>query len=130
MGVCQSFLTSFPVLLRSGWALSSLVFLTLLHIGLPTPTKIQYKANIVSGWKDGTKLTFSESNMDIVFILREESHQRYRRIEDDLLSSVTIERKQAIKGCTILLTPLGKTELPIRVKLKPGEIVEDGQIVV
>jgi len=128
--VFQSFLTSFPVLIRSGWVLSSLIFFTLMHIGLPTPTKLDYKVNILRGWKGGTKLTFSEPNMDIVFIIREKSHQRYERKKNDLLSSVRVGQAQAKKGCTILLAPLCKTELPIEVIIKPEQINEDGQIVV
>lgn len=126
----QSFLTSFPILIRSGWVLSSIIFFTVLHIGLPTPKKVHYKANILCGWKDGTKLTFNEPNLDIVFILREKAHCCYKRKENDLLSSVTIRKTQAKKGCTILLAPLGITELPIEVKLKPEQIIENGQTIV
>lgn len=127
----QGLLASAPLLLRVSWPVSLLSFLITFHLSLPQPTKRFYFTNIRRGWKEGTKLKFNvEPKVDVVFIIKEGSHHRYTRDGDDLKTSITIERSKAKRGCNLLIDPLGEHELPVMVKLSPGQVVFDRQVVV
>uniref|UniRef100_A0A7S4K5R3 Chaperone DnaJ C-terminal domain-containing protein n=2 Tax=Odontella aurita TaxID=265563 RepID=A0A7S4K5R3_9STRA len=82
------------------------------------------------GWKGGTKVTFSgaEPGVDVVFVIGEGKNDRFTRDGDDLETTATISKSTAKKGGSILIKPLGKGELPVLVKIKPGEIESDGQV--
>ena len=99
-----------------------MAFLLTCHVSLPRPSKLFYFSRIKRGWKSGTKLTFQQPGIDLVFILDEGKHDRFVRVGDDLKTTATIGQTKAKKGCTIMIDPLGRNELPIMVKLKRGEI--------
>ena len=112
------------MLLRTSWPISLLAFLLTCHVSLPRPTKLCYVSSIKRGWKSGTKLTFKQPGMDIIFIIDEKKHDRFVRVGNDLQTRATIGRSEAKKGCTIVIEPLGHNELPILVKLERcGDVV-------
>jgi DnaJ-class molecular chaperone len=98
------------------------------HLGIPRPTRLDYTANIQAGWKSGTKLTFTEAErgIDVVFIIEEARHKVYKRIGKDLVTTVSINESQRKNGCTVILQPLGESDSPIRIKLKPNQIGQSG----
>jgi len=96
------------------------------HFSLPRPTKLGFTCNIVSGWKAGTKLTFTgvEPGFKVVFVLDEQKDDRYRRVGNDLHTSITINETQRSRGCTISLELLDQKSIFIH--LEPDEIGKSG----
>lgn len=126
----QGLLASTPLLLRASWPVSLLSFLITFHLSLPQPTRRFYSTKIKRGWKGGTKLKFSlEPKINVVFIIKEGKHDMYERDGDDLKTSVTIRKLKAKRGCNVVLKALGEHEPPVIVKLKPGQVTSDRQVV-
>jgi DnaJ-class molecular chaperone len=101
------------------------------HLGIPRPTKLDYTANIQAGWKSGTKLTFTEGErgIDVIFIIEEARHKIYKRIGKNLVTTVTISEMQRKTGCTVVLQPLGESDAPIKIKLKPNQVTQSGDTI-
>lgn len=89
-----------------------------------------------AGWKPGTKITFENKGDeppgsrvagDLVFVIKEKAHPRFKREGDDLITSVSIPLVQALTGAEppTVLTLDGR---PVRVHLAPG-IVQPGTVV-
>lgn len=127
----QCFFTSLPLLLRVSWPVSFISFVVTFHLSLPRPSRLIYFSRIKAGWKGGTKLKFAEvePGLDVVFVLNEGKHDRFKREGNDLQTSIQIGRSKAKKGCTLFIEPLGVNEMPITVKLKRGDITEKCQVV-
>lgn len=87
-------------------------------------SRIQFVSSIKRGWKEGTKITFPISpGSTVTFIVKEKVHDIYKRVGNDLLTSVTITKSKALRGCEIMIPPLDSSkELPIMVRIKPGQI--------
>lgn len=113
-------------LLRLGKYVALATGLTIFHKTLPRPGRKSYLVDLQPGYKGGkTKLTFRRSGEpEIIFELEEERHDRYRRIGNDLHTTITITPSQAKKGCTIHLDPLDEEEPIIEIVLQPNEIRE------
>ena len=124
--------SSAPLLLRTGWPVSLVLFAVTIHLGLPRPTRLYYAAQIKKGWKGGTKLKFNDlqHKLDVVFVLNEGKDERFVREGDDLKTSVIIGKTKARKGCTVMIDPLNDNELPIMLKLRAGEIEQSEQVVI
>lgn len=124
----QGILFSIPIL-RVSIPMSMIVTAALVHCNLPRPVKLLYDCNIQPGWKSGTKLSFKEvePGFDVVFVLQEQKHGRYKRVGNDLHTSITIRRKQAREGCVAEIEPLGTHDVPIRLVLKPNQVQRSGQ---
>jgi len=125
--IIQGLMTSIPLFLRSNRPIVSIIcFLATFHMSVPQPTRLSYNTKIQPGWKGGTKLTYRnvEPGMDLIFVLQEGKHERFKRVGNDLVTEITIGRTKARDGCTIYIEPLDESgkEMPIMVKLKPGEI--------
>ncbi|XP_019372162.1 PREDICTED: dnaJ homolog subfamily B member 13, partial [Gavialis gangeticus] len=66
------------------------------------------------GWKAGTRITFEKEGdqgpniipADIIFIVREKLHPRFRREDDNLLYVASIPLGQALIGCTVSVKTL------------------------
>ena len=43
------------------------------------------------------------------------------------MTTITIDKTQALKGCSKLIEPLNKLDAPIYVELKPSQIERSGQ---
>jgi DnaJ-class molecular chaperone len=127
----QCFFTSLPLLIRVSWPASVISFAATFHISLPRPTRLVYASRIKPGWKGGTKLKFEEvePGVDVVFVLKEGKHDRFRRDGNDLETSIQIGKSKARKGCKLFIESLGNNEMPIIVKLKRGEITQNNQVV-
>eukprot|EP01084_Bolivina_argentea_P018772 34931_1 len=77
--------------------------------------------NIKKGWKAGTKITFSSEGdespniipSDIQFIIKEKSHNRFIRKDNDLLYTVNITLKQALLGVNVNILTLDERKLRI-----------------
>lgn len=105
--------------------------------GLTTPVSSEKVINVKQGWKDGTKITFENEGdespgiipADIVFTLQTKPHERFERVDDDLIQTITISLYEALCGAKVsVLTLDGRTvnlELnhvtPDTVKILPGE---------
>lgn len=128
----QSFLFAAPLLRLSKWialAASAAIF----HSHVPRLGEEQeYAADILAGYKEGTKLTFrnTETNMDVVFVLEEEPHDLYWREDNALHTTVEILASQAKEGCSIEIDSLNPMdEDPIAIKLRPQQIQQSGDTV-
>ncbi|KYO49083.1 dnaJ homolog subfamily B member 13 [Alligator mississippiensis] len=90
------------------------------------------------GWKAGTRITFEKEGdqgpniipADIIFIVREKLHPRFRREDDNLLYVASIPLGQALIGCTVSVKTLDERLLNIPIndivhpkyfKIVPGE---------
>ena len=115
---------------RVNWFLSLVMFVAIVYIHIPPPPdKVIYSTTIRKGWKAGTKIKYkSNEAADITFIIQEENHDAFRRVDDDLHTSVEVSPRQLRKGCTLTINPLCDDEEPIKLKLRPREI-KNGQIV-
>eukprot|EP00198_Chlamydomonas_reinhardtii_P013276 XP_001702613.1 DnaJ-like protein [Chlamydomonas reinhardtii] len=83
------------------------------------------------GWKKGTKITFQEKGdedqgiipADIVFVIDEKPHPRFRREGNDLYFTAVVSLADALCGTTLQIPHLDGTtiDLPIRDVIRPGE---------
>ena len=138
MPICsQAALTVVMTWMRSqkvNWALSLFLFATIVHANLPpAPMKKVYATKIKPGWKTGTKVKYqindSDYASDVTFIIKEEPHDRFTRMGNDLHVTIAVRAKRLRRGCTVYIDPLCADEKPIKVKFRPGEVKEDGQVV-
>lgn len=100
------------------------------------PAKFKMEEKILEikvrpGWKDGTRITFEqEGNImqnsvpaDIVFVIREKSHDTYKREGDDLVHIVTVSLKRSLLGTKISvpsLDPTRQLDISIDTIIHPG----------
>lgn len=86
--------------------------------------------NVKPGWKAGTKITFEKEGDeipgvvpgDIIFVVTEKPHPRFKRSGNDLIYTNPITLKQALLGFTIEIETLDKRTLriPITKIVHPG----------
>ncbi|CAD6334777.1 unnamed protein product [Miscanthus lutarioriparius] len=80
--------------------------------------------DIKPGWKKGTKITFLHKGneacnvvpSDLIFIIEERVHPRFRRDGNDLIYTHKISLVEALTGCTVQVTTLDGRTLTIPVK--------------
>lgn len=80
--------------------------------------------DIKPGWKKGTKITFPKKGnearnvtpSDLVFIIEERAHPRFRRDGNDLICTHKISLVEALTGCTVQVVTLDERTLNIPVK--------------
>jgi len=82
------------------------------------------------GWKPGTRITFPEEGdqgpnnipADIVFIVKDKPHARFRRSGVDLIYTAQVPLGKALTGCTVEIHTLDERILnvPINDIVKPG----------
>ncbi|XP_038617616.1 dnaJ homolog subfamily B member 13 isoform X2 [Tachyglossus aculeatus] len=94
--------------------------------------------DVQPGWRQGTRITFEKEGdqgpniipADIVFVVKEKLHPRFRREDDNLLFVSSIPLGKALVGCTVevktlddrlLNIPINDIVHPKYVKLVPGE---------
>ena len=127
----QCLLYTLPLLrFANRWILAVLT-MTLFHTHLPKLSEREdriFEAEILAGYKEGTKLTFSTSHpyTQVVFVLMEEKHPRYRRVGNDLHVNLSISRREARDGCVLQLKSLDSTStktsrIPIHV---PARLIQ------
>ncbi|XP_013416666.1 dnaJ homolog subfamily B member 13 [Lingula anatina] len=85
---------------------------------------------VKKGWLPGTKITFQEEGdqgpnnvpADIVFIVKDKPHPRFRRSGTDLIYTAKIPLGQALTGCTVEVTTLDERilNIPINDIVHPG----------
>ncbi|KAL6864737.1 hypothetical protein ACP4OV_015888 [Aristida adscensionis] len=92
--------------------------------GKPTTVEEILTIDIKPGWKKGTKVTFPEKGnemrnvipSDLVFIIEERAHPKFKRDGNDLIYTHKISLVEALTGCTVQLTTLDGRNLTIPVK--------------
>ncbi|KQK07882.1 hypothetical protein BRADI_2g38210v3 [Brachypodium distachyon] len=92
--------------------------------GKPTSVEEILTIDIKPGWKKGTKITFPEKGnetrnvipSDLVFIIEERAHPKFKRDGNDLVYTHKISLVEALTGCVIQLTTLDGRSLAIPVK--------------
>jgi DnaJ family protein B protein 4 len=95
--------------------------------GQTIPTEKILTINVKPGWKDGTKITFEregderpgEEPADIIFILREKPHPRFKRVGNDLHFTAPITLKQALTNAAVEVQTLEGKKL----RITPQEVV-------
>lgn len=120
---------------KINWFLSLFLFVTIVHFNLPpVPSKKSYPTTIKAGWKAGTKIKYSVDGpdcvSDVTFVIQERHHEMYKRVGNDLHTTISVKARRLRKGCTVYIDPLSSEEDPIKVKLRRGEVTADGQVVV
>jgi DnaJ-class molecular chaperone len=102
----------------------------LFHSTLPRPQQTEYPVHLQPGYKGGkTKLAFKSNKFgqpEVIFVLEEERHARYRRIDNDLHTTATITPRKARRGCTVSVKPLDDQESPMKIRLQPNQIQMSG----
>ncbi|KAL5203071.1 hypothetical protein ABZP36_014023 [Zizania latifolia] len=92
--------------------------------GKPTNVEEILTIEIKPGWKKGTKITFPEKGnetrnvipADLVFIIEERAHPKFKRDGNDLIYTHKISLVEALTGCAIQLTTLDGRNLTVPVK--------------
>jgi DnaJ family protein B protein 4 len=97
--------------------------------GKAMPVEKILTINVKPGWKEGTKITFEKEGdekpgqepADIIFILKETPHPRFKRVGNDLHYTATITLKQALTNPVIEVETLDKRKIriPINEIIKP-----------
>jgi DnaJ family protein B protein 4 len=80
--------------------------------------------DIKPGWKKGTKITFPEKGnetrnvipSDLVFIIEERAHPKFKRDGNDLIYTHKIPLVDALTGCAVQLTTLDGRSITVPVK--------------
>lgn len=85
---------------------------------------------VKKGWKPGTKITFQREGdqgpnnvpADIVFIVRDKVHPRFRREGTNLVYTAKVPLGKALTGCTVEINTLDDRilHIPINDIVKPG----------
>ncbi|KAL7488508.1 hypothetical protein ACHAW6_014146 [Cyclotella cf. meneghiniana] len=136
--ITQAALTVIMTWLRSqkiSCLLSLFLFATIVHLNIPPlPTKRVYQTRIEPGWKAGTKVKYKATEpdcvSDVTFVIQEGRHDVFERVGNDMQATISVKARRLRRGCTVYIDSLVPKQEPIKLKLKPGEITEDGQIVV
>ncbi|XP_006634747.1 dnaJ homolog subfamily B member 4 [Lepisosteus oculatus] len=85
---------------------------------------------IKRGWKEGTKITFPREGdespgtipADIVFVIKDKPHARFRREGSNIVSPVRVSLRQALCGCSVTVPTVdGKSYT-----LKCAEVIRPG----
>jgi DnaJ-class molecular chaperone len=118
--VYQTILYSLPFI-RWGGKLTTVFGACIFHLLLPMPSKTSFSARIRPGYKQGTKLIFHRPGYDAVFVLYEDKHPKYHREANNLHVSHVLSPRQARRGCTIEIEPLGKDEPAIEVEIPANQ---------
>merc|ERR1712137_169662 len=92
------------------------------HKQVPT-TKV-LEINVKPGWKTGTKITFSEMGDgrpghtpgDLVFVVQEIPHARFKREKNDLIVTTRVSLKQALCGTSVMVDTLSGRRLRVNIK--------------
>lgn len=86
------------------------------------------------GWKAGTKVTFSNegdaqpdgTSQDVVFVIEEKPHPRFKRVDSDLLLDLKLSLKEALAGFSKIVETLDGKKLKVENKnpLNPGHVIK------
>lgn len=88
--------------------------------------------DVKPGWKAGTKITFPKEGdqtpnnvpADIVFVIKDKSHQIFTRDGADIKYKATISLKQALCGTTLQVPTIDGRKIPLRLNeiIKPATV--------
>ena len=122
--IYQSILFVLPMI-RFSKILSLVMGVCLFYSYLPSPSKKVFCADLKAGYKGGTRLTFTESSYDAVFVLKELDHPKFVRRGNDLYTTVYLTSQQAKRGATVQTKHLDGTSLVLRVPTgtKTGNLI-------
>jgi len=106
--------------------------------GQPRPEEKIIKVTVQPGWKENTKLTFPNSGDeevdmetgDLILVLKEKPHPRFKRDKNDLVYTAKISLLQALTGTVVDVELLDGRILPVAVNdiAKPGyKVVVPGE---
>jgi DnaJ family protein B protein 4 len=95
--------------------------------GRSIPTEKILAIDVKPGWKEGTKITFekegdekpNEEPADIIFVLKEKPHARFKRVGNDLHFTANLTLKQALTNPAVEVLTLENKKL----KVTPNEVV-------
>ena len=59
--------------------------------------------NILPGWKEGTKITYSKTNSKIILILKEKPHSNFIRENNDIIWKCKLTNKQSLSNVYITI---------------------------
>lgn len=124
----QSFLFTLPMMRLSKLA-SLFIGTVLFQKNLPQPTKSNFLVHLKAGYKEGTKIIFTEEGYDAVFVLQEANHPRFVRQGDDLYTTIYVTQRQARRGAVLRTNHLDGSTLHVRVPSgsKSGHLIRLAQ---
>lgn len=89
--------------------------------------------SVKPGWKAGTKITFSNegdslpdgSAQDVVFVIEEKPHSRFKRSDNDLTIDMKLSLKEALTGFSRIVETLDGKKLKVENKnpINPGHVI-------
>lgn len=129
----QGFIYALPVM-RASKAAAFIVWLSIVHVTLPkTDPEKTYSHKLRPGFKGDSSITFASTGFDspeIVFRVKEERNKLYKRVGNDLHTTIEITEKEASRGCKKRVKPLSSTHEDkagkLTVEIPPS--VEDGHL--
>eukprot|EP00742_Colponemidia_sp_Colp-10_P001028 GILJ01001114.1.p1 GENE.GILJ01001114.1~~GILJ01001114.1.p1 ORF type:complete len:201 (-),score=33.68 GILJ01001114.1:267-821(-) len=100
--------------------------------GQRTPVEKILTIEVKPGWKKGTKVTFEQEGdeapgiipADIIFVLDEKPHTRFKRENNDLIYTAEVTLADALQGTTVSIQQLdGRTlRLPVPEVITPDTV--------
>ncbi|KAG5179968.1 hypothetical protein JKP88DRAFT_264141 [Tribonema minus] len=87
---------------------------------------------IKPGWKDGTRVTFERQGdeqagvvpADVVFIIKTKPHDRFKRVDNDLIYEANVTLQQALSGVDTVLETLDGRRLRVSEPFLPSSTYE------
>lgn len=125
----QSALYSLPWLRLSKFV-SAALGAFLFNANLPRPPLARiYRANLLAGYKGGTRLIFRDAapGIEVVFEVSEALDPHYTRVDNDLHVTVALTPDEATEGCTVEIASLDPSEPAMELEFSGS--VSNGQIV-
>lgn len=125
LSLYQGLIYSSPIW-RASKVAATIVLFFVTHLTVPHPDRDrQFTATLRPGSKGGkTTVRFASKTYkepEIIFRIEEDRHPIYRRVDNDLHTSVTISSEEAEDGCIRRISGIDPTDPPIELVIPPGK---------
>lgn len=93
------------------------------------PVSKVYTLPIKKGWKKGTKLTYDNEDVTVIFVVQEKKHPYLVRIDNDLQWTCKLTKSQYLKGVNLTIPTIDKKDT-IQISTKNKHIREGDRITI
>jgi len=86
--------------------------------GFAVPVDKTFTIDIKRGWKEGTRITFEDDEglQSVCFVLKEKSHEFFKRIENDLIYVCELSKKEAKEGVNVTIPTIDGEGVRLRIR--------------